>query len=474
MTMFESENYARVSMPSIDLSEIGDTNDRRLLSPMLRDGGATASISSTPDFLSHVQQSPVLPNSIMVSFDVAFITNRHFFHHTYIFLRTAHLAIKLIVKTLTKRIFTHCTTEISKQQETNTILSHLLSLGYPKIFILRHFHNPLQTAVNHSYKSICTIPFSPQSLNISNYLKSFGIRTFYSNTPNLGTLLRNPITKNSFPPQPIHFNNAVYSLKCNNCSSLYIGETGRHIKDRIDEHIRNIRNNDPRSLIAQHISNTGHTFNTIEPQVFGRTFMGNVNSENFSDLVNKLECITSLKIFFHHSHLDCFSGNLDAVSDEHGERCPQNISSMEKRYQDPRLTNVVCHLMCRVLCELELCLKGILYLHSQNASADLFSGKSLSETFKSKISKNHCNSQSRKQSFTTVNALPRQALTPEQKSSLRDGQIRLMEKATNINAPNFSRRPTQVPIAQTSQDLTTPDPHELTVEDEMFKNPQHD
>ncbi|UYV62695.1 hypothetical protein LAZ67_2001598 [Cordylochernes scorpioides] len=111
------------------------------------------------------------------------------------------------VKTLTKRIFTHCTTEISKQQETNTILSHLLSLGYPKNFILRHFHNPLQTAVNH-----------------------------------------------------------IYSLKCNNCSSLYIGETGRHIKDRIDEHIRNIRNNDPGSLIAQHISNTGHTFNTIEPR----------------------------------------------------------------------------------------------------------------------------------------------------------------------------------------------------------------
>ncbi|UYV78319.1 hypothetical protein LAZ67_16000957 [Cordylochernes scorpioides] len=185
------------------------------------------------------------------------------------------------VKTLTKHIFTHCTTEISKQQETNTILSHLLSLDYPKNFILRHFHNPLQTA----------------SLNISNYLKNFGIRTFYSNTPNSGTLLRNSITKNSFPLKPIHFNNAVYSLKCNNCSSLYIGETGRHIKDRIDEHIRNIRNNDPRSLIAQHISNTGHTFNTIEP----RSHFSNIQHK-YKRLV--VEALLSLKYNSINRHID--------------------------------------------------------------------------------------------------------------------------------------------------------------------------
>ncbi|UYV74905.1 hypothetical protein LAZ67_12001752 [Cordylochernes scorpioides] len=38
-------------------------------------------------------------------------------------------------------------------------------------------------------------------------------------------------------------------------------------------------------------------------------------------------------IHFLHSHLDFFPDNLGAVSDEHGERFHQDISSMEKRYQ---------------------------------------------------------------------------------------------------------------------------------------------
>ena len=41
----------------------------------------------------------------------------------------------------------------------------------------------------------------------------------------------------------------------------------------------------------------------------------------------------SLKIHFLHSHLDFFPEDCGAVSDEHGERFHQDISSMEKRYQ---------------------------------------------------------------------------------------------------------------------------------------------
>ena len=41
----------------------------------------------------------------------------------------------------------------------------------------------------------------------------------------------------------------------------------------------------------------------------------------------------SRKIHFRHSHFDFFTENCVAVSDEHGERFHQDISSMEKRYQ---------------------------------------------------------------------------------------------------------------------------------------------
>ncbi|UYV62889.1 hypothetical protein LAZ67_2002263 [Cordylochernes scorpioides] len=71
-----------------------------------------------------------------------------------------------------------------------------------------------------------------------------------------------------------------------------------------------------------------------------KNFLGSVKVENYRDIVNDLllsykalGCNMSLKIHFLHSLLDFFPDNLGAVSDEHGERFHQDISSMEKRYQ---------------------------------------------------------------------------------------------------------------------------------------------
>ncbi|UYV81439.1 K02A2.6-like [Cordylochernes scorpioides] len=71
-----------------------------------------------------------------------------------------------------------------------------------------------------------------------------------------------------------------------------------------------------------------------------KNFLGSVKVENYRDIVNDLllsykalGCNMSLKIHFLHSHLDFFPDNLGAVSDEHGERFHQAISSIEKRYQ---------------------------------------------------------------------------------------------------------------------------------------------
>jgi len=65
-------------------------------------------------------------------------------------------------------------------------------------------------------------------------------------------------------------------------------------------------------------------------------FLGNRRAQNYEELVNnclqncqKLGCNMSLKMHFLHSHLNFFPENCDAVSDEHGERFHQDISSME-------------------------------------------------------------------------------------------------------------------------------------------------
>ncbi|GFV47826.1 uncharacterized protein TNCV_4803151 [Trichonephila clavipes] len=46
-----------------------------------------------------------------------------------------------------------------------------------------------------------------------------------------------------------------------------------------------------------------------------------------------LGCNMSVKVHFLHSHLDYFPENLGAVSEEQGERFPQDIKEMEHRYQ---------------------------------------------------------------------------------------------------------------------------------------------
>jgi hypothetical protein len=68
--------------------------------------------------------------------------------------------------------------------------------------------------------------------------------------------------------------------------------------------------------------------------------LGNRRATNYEELINnllqsyqKLGCNMSLKIHFPHSHSDFFPENCGAVSDEHGERFHQDISSLEKRYQ---------------------------------------------------------------------------------------------------------------------------------------------
>ena len=69
-------------------------------------------------------------------------------------------------------------------------------------------------------------------------------------------------------------------------------------------------------------------------------FLGNRKVDNYKQVVDDLlknykamKCRMSIKLHFLHSHLDFFSPNMGAISDEHGERFHQDIKTMEKRYQ---------------------------------------------------------------------------------------------------------------------------------------------
>ena len=71
-----------------------------------------------------------------------------------------------------------------------------------------------------------------------------------------------------------------------------------------------------------------------------KNFLGNKKAGNHEDLVGNmlsafrhLGCKMSIKVHFLFSHLDKFPDNLEAVSDEQGERFHQDLMAVEERYQ---------------------------------------------------------------------------------------------------------------------------------------------
>ncbi|UYV70233.1 hypothetical protein LAZ67_7002249 [Cordylochernes scorpioides] len=170
-----------------------------------------------------------------------------------------------VVRTLTKRIHTHCSTPAFKKIEKTTIISNLTSRGYPLPFILRHSFNPSKHTQHAVNRNTCIIPYSFENQSIAHSLKKFGLRTFFTNHLSIGQILRNPITRSNIKKRPDQQPYAIYSIGCQDCNAKYVGETGRFIYNRISEHNRNIINKDPKSLIFQHTSKTGHAFNLSDP-----------------------------------------------------------------------------------------------------------------------------------------------------------------------------------------------------------------
>jgi len=57
--------------------------------------------------------------------------------------------------------------------------------------------------------------------------------------------------------------NGIYKLRCNTRQMSYIGQTSRSLRQRHQEHIRYIRNNEPQSAYVQHILNNKHEHGPI-------------------------------------------------------------------------------------------------------------------------------------------------------------------------------------------------------------------
>ena len=64
----------------------------------------------------------------------------------------------------------------------------------------------------------------------------------------------------------------IYAILCTKCSSIYIGETGRCLGDRIREHLHYVRVNTDSNDIAVHFNSDGHAINDLSVLVIKSVF----------------------------------------------------------------------------------------------------------------------------------------------------------------------------------------------------------
>ncbi|UYV84528.1 K02A2.6-like [Cordylochernes scorpioides] len=140
------------------------------------------------------------------------------------------------VRTLTKRLVTHCSLPIFRSIEFSNIKKQLALSQYPHHFIYKYQYNPAHMKPKLPHLNTCILPYSTQSAAISHLLKPHGINTYYTNNKSLATILRHPITRLPRPASVQSSGGSVYSVSCNDCSGTYIGETGRSVAIRMIEH----------------------------------------------------------------------------------------------------------------------------------------------------------------------------------------------------------------------------------------------
>ena len=64
-------------------------------------------------------------------------------------------------------------------------------------------------------------------------------------------------------------NSVVYKIPCSDCNNVYIGETGKELKFRLNEHQKNVEKNYLQSQIVQHTNSENHTMKWDDISILG-------------------------------------------------------------------------------------------------------------------------------------------------------------------------------------------------------------
>ena len=111
------------------------------------------------------------------------------------------------------------------------------------------FYHP-KLNVDRNFSNTLVIPYHPNLESCKKLFSNLGINLIFSYKSNIKHIL----VKNS----PLNDNGCVYKIPCSVCNKIYVGQTGRCLDKRINEHKYNIRTGNENSALFIHTRDNDH------------------------------------------------------------------------------------------------------------------------------------------------------------------------------------------------------------------------
>ncbi|BHF65463.1 hypothetical protein SprV_0200847400 [Sparganum proliferum] len=163
------------------------------------------------------------------------------------------------VKTLFKRIQTHCSKPEDRAREARYLRDQFAQNGYPRAFIsrcLRGRHQRTRTSTSPTiWHSL------PYIKGVSEATERIAAELGVGIAHRPKATMRSRVMKIKDQLKPEEQSGVVYRIPCQNCPCNYTGQTGRMLGSRIREHKLAVRRGDALSQVAAHTYEMGHEFN---------------------------------------------------------------------------------------------------------------------------------------------------------------------------------------------------------------------
>ncbi|BHF78339.1 hypothetical protein SprV_0602145200 [Sparganum proliferum] len=174
------------------------------------------------------------------------------------------------VRTLFRRINTHCSTEAEKLQERASLWHLLLVNGYPRSFInkcLFQRHTKTDGEANQKPEVLRVLPYMRNiSEATERMLRPLNVGVGHRPEAIIRRLVMQP--KGRLPPEDM--SGVIYRVNCLDCQANYCGMTNKRLKTRIHEHTLAVKRKDARPHVAMHSLENDHRFDFDGAQVLGR------------------------------------------------------------------------------------------------------------------------------------------------------------------------------------------------------------